>query len=98
MANLAKINLLIFLIIIFSIIYILRKTHIFNNLIIIEFIIITSLIIFFFIIIKIKLEFHLIFYFLILSILERILGLSILISIIRSHSNDYIKSLTIVKL
>nr|ALR69336.1 NADH dehydrogenase subunit 4L [Bemisia tabaci]ATJ03340.1 NADH dehydrogenase subunit 4L [Bemisia tabaci] len=79
-------------------IYLINKAHIINSLIIIEYIslmVIISMTLF----IKImNLENHNILYFMILLITESVIGLSILISMIRTHGNDFMKSSTVLKL
>lgn len=97
MINLINTPLTIFPIATFIILYLINKNHLFNNLVIIEYLTILILITFFIYIIRIKLEIYLIIYFVILRICERIIGLSILISLIRTHRNDYLKSLSIIK-
>ena len=80
------------------IIFLITKTHVINRLIIIEYlslIVIVSITLF---IKLINLENYNILYFMILLITESVIGLSILISIIRTHGNDFIKSSTVLKL
>nr|QPB46186.1 NADH dehydrogenase subunit 4L [Bemisia tabaci] len=79
-------------------IYLISKVHIINSLIIIEYIsvmVVVSMMTF----IKImSLENHNMLYFMILLITESVLGLSILISMIRTHGNDFLKCSAVLKL
>nr|ARJ63891.1 NADH dehydrogenase subunit 4L [Bemisia sp. WTT-2017] len=85
-------------IILMLVIFLISKMHIINSLIIIEYMsimVIISMLVF----IKImNLENHNALYFMILLITESILGLSILISMIRTHGNDFMKSAVVMKL
>nr|ALR69361.1 NADH dehydrogenase subunit 4L [Bemisia tabaci] len=79
-------------------IFLITKTHVINSLIIIEYLslmVIVSMTLF----IKLmNLENYNILYFMILLITESVIGLSILISMIRTHGNDFMKSSTVLKL
>ena len=77
--------------------YIFRKTNVINNLILIEFIAISITIVLFKILINTEIENFIILYFITLIICERIVGLSIIIAIIRTHGNTQVKSLNIIK-
>lgn len=79
------------------IIYIITKTHIINNLIIIEFASVLLIVLILKILNIIVIEIHLRFYFIVLIITERIAGLSILITTIRTHGNDFLKSSIVLK-
>lgn len=80
------------------ILYLTTKTHIINRLIIIEYITLIVLISITLLVKVINLENHNILYFIILLVTERVIGLSILIRIIRTHGNDFIKSSAVIKL
>ena len=77
--------------------YKITKTHIINNLIMLEYLVIIIIIRLFIIIKLINVENHLFLYFIVLIITERVVGLSIIISIIRTHDNDFLKSSIIIK-
>jgi len=97
MLNIEEIKYIILGIRLLLSLYIFRKTHIIRNLIIIEYLVILMILTIFLILTNIKIENFIVLYLLIITISERIIGLSILISIIRTHSNDFIKSTTIIK-
>nr|AIG20058.1 NADH dehydrogenase subunit 4L [Bemisia tabaci complex sp. Asia I]ALR69272.1 NADH dehydrogenase subunit 4L [Bemisia tabaci] len=79
-------------------IYLISKTHVINSLIIIEYISLMVLISMTLFIKIMNLENHNVLYFMILIITESVIGLSILISMIRTHGNDFMKSSTVLKL
>nr|ALR69298.1 NADH dehydrogenase subunit 4L [Bemisia tabaci] len=78
--------------------YLITKTHIINSLIIIEYITLMVLISMTLLIKTMNLENHNILYFIILLVTESVIGLSILISMIRTHGNDFMKSSAVMKL
>jgi NADH-ubiquinone oxidoreductase chain 4L len=81
-----------------TIIYITNKKHILNRLLIIECITIICIIIIFLINISSKTEIAIIIFILISVISERILGISLILSLIRTHRNDFIKTSLVTKL
>nr|YP_009227726.1 NADH dehydrogenase subunit 4L [Aleurocanthus spiniferus]AHY04221.1 NADH dehydrogenase subunit 4L [Aleurocanthus spiniferus] len=78
------------------IIYSMNKTHTINNLIMLEFAVMSTSLFMFMNLVNMNNELYLMFFFLILMITESILGLSILILMIRTHSNDYLKSASVM--
>nr|AOS49775.1 NADH dehydrogenase subunit 4L [Aleurocanthus camelliae] len=78
------------------IIYSMNKTHTINNLIMLEFVVMATSFFMFMNLANMNNELYLMFFFLILMITESILGLSILIMMIRTHSNDYLKSASVM--
>lgn len=87
----------LFIVLRFIFLYIFNKYHVFNNLIIAEFIVISILFYLFKMIFIIKIENYTIIFILIVIITERVLGLSLIVNLIRTHSNDFIKTITIIK-
>ncbi|YP_086808.1 NADH dehydrogenase subunit 4L (mitochondrion) [Bemisia tabaci] len=79
-------------------VYLISKMHIINSLIIIEYISIMVIILMMIFVKSMTLENHNVLYFMILLITESVLGLSILVSMIRTHGNDFLKSSTVLKL
>nr|ARJ63879.1 NADH dehydrogenase subunit 4L [Bemisia emiliae] len=78
--------------------YLINKTHIINSLIIIEYITLMVLVLMTLLIKIMNLENHNILYFIILLVTESVVGLSILIGMIRTHGNDFMKSSAVTKL
>nr|QCW07968.1 NADH dehydrogenase subunit 4L [Aleyrodidae sp. JXCHN01] len=72
--------------------YIMNKNHILNNLILIEFISVSSTGIALKSISYMSMEIYVMLFILIILITESILGLSLLINMIRTHGNDYMKT------
>nr|ALR69323.1 NADH dehydrogenase subunit 4L [Bemisia tabaci] len=79
-------------------IYLITKTHVINSLIIIEYLTLMVLVSMTLLIKIMNLENHNILYFMILLVTESVVGLSILISMIRTHGNDFMKSSAVLKL
>nr|YP_026061.1 NADH dehydrogenase subunit 4L [Aleurodicus dugesii]AAS77751.1 NADH dehydrogenase subunit 4L [Aleurodicus dugesii] len=92
-----EINFIYFIFNIFMYYYIMNKNNLMKNLILIEFMILSIIIIFFMFLINMKMQFFLIFMFLIVSITESIIGISIIISMIRTHNNEFMMSISIMK-
>nr|YP_086823.1 NADH dehydrogenase subunit 4L [Trialeurodes vaporariorum]AAU14229.1 NADH dehydrogenase subunit 4L [Trialeurodes vaporariorum] len=86
------------MIMIFSYTLVFNKTHIMNSLIILECMTILVILMMFTFTMKMKMENMVIMYLIIISLSESIIGMTILISMIRTHSNDYIISPNAVKL
>nr|YP_010128470.1 NADH dehydrogenase subunit 4L [Aleyrodes shizuokensis]QPO06180.1 NADH dehydrogenase subunit 4L [Aleyrodes shizuokensis] len=97
MMNLEEVKIMILYYSILFTLYMFLKNHIINNLIIIEYLIILTILIMFNMLMIMKMENFLILYLLITAISESIIGLSMLISMIRTHSNDFMKSLSVMK-
>nr|AXE73257.1 NADH dehydrogenase subunit 4L [Bemisia tabaci] len=79
-------------------IYLVSKMNMINSLIMIEYISIMVIITMMILIKTVNMENHNVLYFIILMITESVLGLSILISMIRTHGNDFMKSSSVLKL
>nr|ALC75991.1 NADH dehydrogenase subunit 4l [Bemisia afer] len=78
--------------------YSLTKTHIMNNLIMLEYLVMMIIISLFMMVKLMNIETHLVLYFIVLMITESVVGLSMMISMIRTHGNDFLKSTMIMKL
>nr|UIF91936.1 NADH dehydrogenase subunit 4L [Crenidorsum sp.] len=78
-----------------ALMYIMNKNHILNNLVIIEFISIAAMGIVLKTISWVDMEIYIMLFILIILITESILGLSLLINMIRTHGNDYMKTSSI---
>nr|ALR69400.1 NADH dehydrogenase subunit 4L [Bemisia tabaci]ATJ03288.1 NADH dehydrogenase subunit 4L [Bemisia tabaci]AXE73231.1 NADH dehydrogenase subunit 4L [Bemisia tabaci]AXE73244.1 NADH dehydrogenase subunit 4L [Bemisia tabaci]AXI95941.1 NADH dehydrogenase subunit 4L [Bemisia tabaci] len=79
-------------------IYLVSKMNMISSLIMIEYISIMVIITMMILIKTVNMENHNVLYFIILMITESVLGLSILISMIRTHGNDFMKSSSVLKL
>nr|YP_010933895.1 NADH dehydrogenase subunit 4L [Aleurodicus rugioperculatus]WKT15079.1 NADH dehydrogenase subunit 4L [Aleurodicus rugioperculatus] len=77
--------------------YIMNKNNMIKNLILIEFMILTIIIVMFMFLMNMKMQFFMIFLFMIISITESIIGISIIIAMIRTHNNEFIMSISIMK-
>nr|YP_009939384.1 NADH dehydrogenase subunit 4L [Crenidorsum turpiniae]QNV48538.1 NADH dehydrogenase subunit 4L [Crenidorsum turpiniae] len=75
-----------------SLMYVMNKNHTLNNLIILEFISISTSSIALKAIGWMSMEIFIMLFILIILITESILGLSLLINMIRTHGNDYMKT------
>nr|YP_010254923.1 NADH dehydrogenase subunit 4L [Pealius machili]QUA05862.1 NADH dehydrogenase subunit 4L [Pealius machili] len=87
----------LFMVLSFIFLYMFNKYHVFNNLIIAEFIVISILFYLFKMIFMMKMENYTIMFILIVMITESVLGLSLMVNLIRTHSNDFMKTMTIIK-
>lgn len=90
-----SVNLIIILF--FTIIYVFNKYHIINNLIICEYIVTIIMIIVFKITRMIQLENYLVIFILVVTISESVVGLCLIVNLIRTHRNDFIKTITLIK-
>lgn len=86
---------LFFFVGIFSFIY--SYKHLLNVLLRLEFIVLSLFIILFFYLNLFKFELYFSIFFLTFSVCEGVLGLSILVSIIRTHGNDYFLNFSILQ-
>lgn len=89
---------LIFIVTATTIRYINNKNHALHRLILIEFLALTAVIALIGLTSAIKIENQTLMYVLVLIISERVVGLSIMIRIIRTHGNDMLMSSSIIKL
>nr|AZL35850.1 NADH dehydrogenase subunit 4L [Ectemnonotum fruhstorferi] len=72
------------------------RKHLLSFLLSLEFVILSLFMIFFFYLINFNYELYLVLIYLTLSVCEGILGLSVLVSLIRSHGNDYLNSFSLI--
>nr|AZL35890.1 NADH dehydrogenase subunit 4L [Okiscarta uchidae] len=72
------------------------RKHFLSCLLSLEFIILSLFMVFYFYLINFNYEFYLVLIFLTFSVCEGVLGLSVLVSLIRSHGNDYLNSFSLV--
>ena len=89
-----------FIIIIFifgCIVFISTRKHLLCTLLSLEFIVLILFILLFFILNFINYEIYFSIFFLTFCVCEGVLGLSILVSIIRTHGNDYFQSFSILQ-
>nr|QXP99395.1 NADH dehydrogenase subunit 4L [Eoscarta assimilis] len=70
--------------------------HVFMSLLSLEFIVLVLFLLLYFCMINFGYELYFIMIFLVFSVSEGVVGLSILISLIRSHGNDYVNSFNLV--
>ena len=92
--------LLYFIIIIFifgCVVFISTRKHLLCTLLSLEFIVLILFILLFFILNFINYERYFSIFFLTFCVCEGVLGLSILVSIIRTHGNDYFQSFSILQ-
>nr|AZL35822.1 NADH dehydrogenase subunit 4L [Cosmoscarta heros] len=72
------------------------RKHFLSCLMSLEFIILSLFMILYFYLISFDYEFYLVLIFLTFSVCEGVLGLSVLVSLIRSHGNDYLNSFSLI--
>lgn len=87
--------ILVFFCGVFSFIY--SYKHLLNMLLRLEFIVLSLFLILFFFLNLINYELYFSIFFLTFSVCEGVLGLSILVSIIRSHGNDYFLNFSLLQ-
>lgn len=76
--------------------FFINRKHLLITLLRLELVILTLFIIIYFYLSYFSYEFYFVVVFLTISVCERVLGLSLLVSIIRSYGNDYFNSLNIL--
>nr|ANJ70674.1 NADH dehydrogenase subunit 4L [Stenus boops] len=76
--------------------YSLKRKHFLLMLMMLEFLVMLMYLMLFLMCMNYLFEFYLLMMFLTMMVCESALGLSILVSIIRSHGNDYFKSMSIL--
>lgn len=86
----------VFIFIIGCFIFISNRKHLLSILLCLEYIVLSLFIILFIFLIKFNYEYYILLIFLVFSVCEGALGLSILVSIIRTHGNDYFQSFNIL--
>nr|YP_010586052.1 NADH dehydrogenase subunit 4L [Apsilochorema hwangi]UZZ43788.1 NADH dehydrogenase subunit 4L [Apsilochorema hwangi] len=85
-----------FMFVIGNFIYFSNRKHLLIILLSLEFLMLVLFLFLFFYCVYINSEFYFLMLFLVISVCEGSLGLSILISIIRTHGNDYFQSISIL--
>nr|ADE18517.1 NADH dehydrogenase subunit 4L [Bombyx mandarina]ADE18556.1 NADH dehydrogenase subunit 4L [Bombyx mandarina]ADE18686.1 NADH dehydrogenase subunit 4L [Bombyx mandarina] len=79
-----------------NLIFVSKNKHLFVVLLSLEFIVLSIFFFFFFLLIFIDYDMYMLMVFLVFSVCEGSLGLSILVSMIRSHGNDYFQSFSML--
>nr|ALO71076.1 NADH deshydrogenase subunit 4L [Pselaphinae sp. 7 EF-2015] len=74
----------------------LNHKHLLLMLLSLEFIVLSLFLNLFLMLIKLEMEIYFSMIFLIMMVCESVLGLSILVSLIRTHGNDYLKSMSML--
>nr|ALO71115.1 NADH deshydrogenase subunit 4L [Pselaphinae sp. 10 EF-2015] len=77
-------------------IFSLKRKHLLLLLLSLELIVLSLYINMFFMLMEFGLEFYMLMIFLIMSVCEGVLGLSLLVYLVRTHSSDYMSSLNIL--
>nr|AST10266.1 NADH dehydrogenase subunit 4L [Parankylopteryx sp. YJ-2017] len=77
-------------------VYVMKRKHLLSTLLSLEFIVLSLFFLLFLMLINYNYEFYFSMIFLVFSVCEGVLGLSILVSMIRTHGNDYFKSFNIL--
>ena len=93
------INLFLSLLIFISgiLVYVLKRKHLLSTLLRLEFIVLSLFYLLFLIYINYNYEYYFTIIFLVFRVCEGALGLSILVSIIRTHGNDYFQSFNVLE-
>lgn len=86
----------VFIFIIGCFIFISNRKHLLSILLCLEYIVLSLFIILFIYLIIYNYEYYILLIFLVFSVCEGALGLSILVSIIRTHGNDYFQSFNVL--
>lgn len=86
----------VFIFVIGCFIFISNRKHLLSILLCLEYIVLRLFIILFIYLIKFNYEYYILLIFLVFSVCEGALGLSILVSIIRTHGNDYFQSFNVL--
>nr|ANA57204.1 NADH dehydrogenase subunit 4L [Bombyx mandarina] len=79
-----------------NLIFVSKNKHLFVVLLSLEFIVLSIFFFFFVLLIFIDYDMYMLMVFLVFSVCEGSLGLSILVSMIRSHGNDYFQSFSML--
>nr|ADE18660.1 NADH dehydrogenase subunit 4L [Bombyx mandarina]ADE18712.1 NADH dehydrogenase subunit 4L [Bombyx mandarina] len=79
-----------------NLIFVSKNKHLFVVLLSLEFIVLSIFFFFFFLLIFIDYDMYMLMVFLVFSVCEGSLGLSILVSMIRSYGNDYFQSFSML--
>nr|AKF78364.1 NADH dehydrogenase subunit 4L [Nothancyla verreauxi] len=79
------------------IVYVLKRKHLLSTLLSLEFIVLSLFYLLFMMYMNYNYEFYFTMIFLVFSVCEGALGLSILVSMIRTHGNDYFQSFNILE-
>nr|ALO70677.1 NADH deshydrogenase subunit 4L [Lucifotychus sp. 1 EF-2015] len=78
------------------IVFVLNRKHLLLLLLSLEFIVLSLYFNIYMLLLYFDYEFYILMIFLVMSICEGVLGLAILISLIRTHGNDYIKTFSLL--
>nr|YP_010991150.1 NADH dehydrogenase subunit 4L [Chrysopa formosa]WOX61423.1 NADH dehydrogenase subunit 4L [Chrysopa formosa] len=79
------------------IVYVMKRKHLLSTLLSLEFIVLSLFYLLFLMYINYNYEYYFTMIFLVFSVCEGALGLSILVSMIRTHGNDYFQSFNILE-
>nr|AST10230.1 NADH dehydrogenase subunit 4L [Abachrysa eureka] len=79
------------------IVYVLKRKHLLSTLLSLEFIVLSLFYMLFMMYLNYNYEYYFTMIFLVFSVCEGALGLSILVSMIRTHGNDYFQSFNILE-
>nr|AST10254.1 NADH dehydrogenase subunit 4L [Leucochrysa pretiosa] len=79
------------------IVYVLKRKHLLSTLLSLEFIVLSLFYLLFMLYMNYNYEYYFTMIFLVFSVCEGALGLSILVSMIRTHGNDYFQSFNILE-
>nr|YP_010599797.1 NADH dehydrogenase subunit 4L [Nola angustipennis]WAL04257.1 NADH dehydrogenase subunit 4L [Nola angustipennis] len=90
------IMIFIFMFIVGNMIFILKHKHLLIVLLSLEYIVLSIFCIMMFFFINIEYDLYMLMVFLVFSVCEGALGLSILVSMIRTHGNDYFQSFNLL--
>nr|YP_010613700.1 NADH dehydrogenase subunit 4L [Ancema ctesia]WAR69344.1 NADH dehydrogenase subunit 4L [Ancema ctesia] len=88
--------IMIFMYIIGNMIFVSKKKHLLITLMSLEFIVLSLYVLMLFYLTMIGLNMYMLMIFLVLTVCEGALGLSILVSMIRTHGNDYFQSYNLI--
>nr|WRK21397.1 NADH dehydrogenase subunit 4L [Acinopterus sp.] len=73
--------------------FIFIRSHIFLCLISLEFLVLSNLLLYYLFFCVMSFDYYMLIYMMVFFVCEGVLGLSVLVSLIRCHSNDYLSSL-----
>nr|USO21336.1 NADH dehydrogenase subunit 4L [Lycaena phlaeas] len=93
------INMILIMILMFivgNMIFVSKSKHLLITLMSLEFIVLSIFFLLLFFLMMIKFDMYMLMIFLVLTVCEGALGLSILVSMIRTHGNDYFQSFNLI--
>nr|YP_004222172.1 NADH dehydrogenase subunit 4L [Chrysoperla nipponensis]AJW60218.1 NADH dehydrogenase subunit 4L [Chrysoperla nipponensis]ARO47928.1 NADH dehydrogenase subunit 4L [Chrysoperla nipponensis]BAJ61130.1 NADH dehydrogenase subunit 4L [Chrysoperla nipponensis] len=79
------------------VVYVLKRKHLLSTLLSLEFIVLSLFYLLFLMYMNYNYEYYFTMIFLVFSVCEGALGLSILVSMIRTHGNDYFQSFNVLE-